>query len=247
MVCMALGALLLAGGAFAQSVVQDGQGFRGVLQQQSIGGVYRADSTARMLTMSSTGGLAIYDESRDRDAWGFISKVYSDTISNATNGKQSDSTAVFYVAPYRSKSLFIHPIVHGAAGSILQVAVQVRAHYLSAADSNMTYPLTLFAAPSTPWVSNGSAGADSIGHLALANRGGATGGLMGNGEFVLILRPDVDMNSVAGRTPRGIFVPLPPVFTPYLSVRFWVIDPITSVTANYLRARLDVTFAGSPL
>ena len=204
------------------------------------------DSTRYLMPGNAT-GVFMLDQFRDRDYWSYYSKVYNDSLSNATSGKQSDSTGVFPTWQFKRKALFVYPVVHGAAGAVVRIAVQIRVHYNQTADSSNTFPLTLFTGANGVWPTISAAGTpnDSIGHLTNANRNGASGGLIGNGEFTLILHADVDMNSVAGRYPKGIYIPLPDVFAPYMSVRFWLLNPVSLVTATYVRPRLDVTFVGS--
>jgi hypothetical protein len=110
--CAALAALW-AGAAGAQTVTQDGNSTRTSQQAQLQGGLVRADSAMKALTMSSTGGQAIYDETPLNATHVYYPDAYTDTLSY--NGRSVDSTTVYSCSPYRSVVLGVK--LEGAWGA----------------------------------------------------------------------------------------------------------------------------------
>lgn len=242
--------------------VQDSKSVRGQMNFPVVGGISRADSAGRMLTMSSTGGLSIYDEARDRNRY-----VTGSLINNqlaASGAAMADSSDP--VASYDLKRVGLTFYgIFDSLSTVVRVAVQVRAHFNTSTDSSSTFPWYRWAnAGGIP----GGAGAgnfksDSIGHVTLvatsqvpltavqATSANSAGGGLLPGEFEVIFNYSRSDTTAAGNgkpfsAPTGIYVPLVgPLgewfWAPYMSVRVRVINGVRS------RFRIRVEYAGTAI
>lgn len=232
MVFAALAALLWAGTAWAATETQDGQRaytMQGVLMN----GIVRADTTAKNLTMSSTGGLSTYDESRDRDHWRLFENIIQ---ADSSAGPDSNLVPIVTADYGQLKLLFkIWPINHGAANytNDIRFAVQIRTHINSATDSMSVFPEYPFGIGITGIGvgGNGIAKGDTltVGHVT---DGSAV--LPWSGEFVLNIdgaraAPANGAAANAFSYPNAISIPLDAIYgrgfwAPALSVRMRIIS-----------------------
>ncbi len=210
---------------------------------QLMGGMYAADTTSRALRTDASGNVLMADADRDRDLW----QPYS-LINNylfASGNYMADSNAVpMDTHNFRRCAL----VIYGNGDSLssrVRIAVQVRAHYTSAADSGSTYPWYRWRPGAT-----GSADGDSLGHFlsgstTLAQTTSGTG--LWSSEFMVEF--DVAGRSAVGgfgANPIGMYVPLVDAggayfWAPYTSVRVRVINGIKS------RFKIRVDLVGSAL
>lgn len=194
-VAFILAALLLAGPVYAQQN-QDGQVKR-PFQAQVGGGVVRADTTTKAFTMSTTGGLSIYDEARDRDQWAVLnggSPIINDTLTvgsginaGAGNGAPASFTAesslVISSGMYQRFALAVRVIpAAGDTATKIRLAVQIRGHITSAVDTNSTFAWLPFQ------VEAAIAGIDSLGDYGTQVAGDHVS-QAGPGEFKLQFDP----------------------------------------------------------
>jgi len=205
---MAFAALLVAGVAHGQAVTMDGQ--TTIPQSIQIGGVVRADTTQKSATMSSTGGLAVYDEDRDRDKvtlWQNQLQVTALAIGSA------DSTGVIDVHAHRYLKILLKATpASGDTGSIVRLALQFREHMNSGVDSNSVFAEYLYGARDV----NATSGADTLtmGHIAQG-----TAGSPWSGEYVVQISPkrssptsSVSVNGRVFAYPNGLSIPLDSFF-----------------------------------
>jgi hypothetical protein len=114
----------LCGTAFAQNSQTQGQSFRGVLQFTPVGGYASSDTTGVIARMSSTGGLSIYDESRDRDKVTLFENVVTGT--NLAQGAADSNFFAIDVHAYRYLKLLIKITPRTGANTVTRVALQFR-------------------------------------------------------------------------------------------------------------------------
>lgn len=201
-------AALFAGAAHAQTVATDGQSMRGIVQPVLTGGVVRADSSSKAVTMSSTGGLSIYDESRDRNNYQLF-----DAISNAALTTAGDSSIVLPVYPYRYLKLLVKGVpAGGGVGLITRVAFQFRECANGLTDSSSTFAEYAYGQQPALGISGTVADTANAGHL-IAGSGTAPW----SGEYVLTFNggrnaPGSGVAATAFSYPNGMSIPLDSMF-----------------------------------
>lgn len=175
--------------------------------------------------------------------WTYYSRMFSDTLSTA--GKNADSSGVYPVPNVKRRALLIYPFgVTAVAGTAMHVALEIRAHWQQSSDTSSTFTFARYAGANARWPTGVTAAADSIGHVGsipLPATSGAAGTVTPS-EVVLTVRPDVNQMLT-----KGLMVPIPDDFGPYLSIRLRVLDQLTPTGgAGMKRGRFDITLVGSP-
>jgi hypothetical protein len=217
--------LALAIPAFAQVVRQDGTSSPGTGNKQLgtmfVGGISRADSVARMLTLDSNGNLYTQDYARDRDNYG-VTTIYNNQLSCAS-ATFMDSSLVYDTHAYRWMALLFYVTGDSIQTGATRIAVSVRAHNSASADSASAYPWyhwpshlptggNVVTSPYTP---------DSVGQFSIGPVNGpvnSTGVFLSadslwDGEFKVVAamarQVQADRSWVGvGAYPRGIYIPL---------------------------------------
>lgn len=171
---------VVAGPSWAQNYMLGshlGTHYRG----QAIGGYSSADTSFIGAKMSTTGGLSIYDEDRDRDKF----TLWRDVISNASLAAAAlDSSGTSYtdVHAYRYLKLLIKAVPIGAAANTtVRLAFQFREVMDGILDSTNTVPEYMYGR-SDVGVLSGTTGVDTTfsGHLVTG-----TVSLPWSGEYVV--------------------------------------------------------------
>ena len=211
----------------------DGQRAGQVARGTAIGGFQNADTSFKWVRVSTTGGLSVYDEDRDRDKVTLWQNIMSGT-NMATTG--SDSSGVLNVAPYRYLKLLLKVTPRGnAAGvSTTRLAIQFRECMNGLTDSSSAFPEYQYANMIAGQAS-GNADTLNFGHLVT---GSAT--VAWSGEYVVSFTanrnaPGNSAAAVAWSYPNGIAIPLDsfygrPARFNYLQVR---IRNLTTVACDY--------------
>jgi hypothetical protein len=226
--CAALAALW-AGAAWAQTVTQDGNSTRTSQQAQLQGGLLRTDSTMKANTMSSTGGQAVYDESRDRDkvrTWQ-PSEVLTVASLAAAAGDSSD---VIDVHEYRYLKLLIKATPIGAAvNTTVRLAFQFRECMNGVdSDSSSVFPEYMYAEPPKPSERDSIAFGVVAGQARLVTFAGVDTSLAGHivtgsvslpwsGEYVVTFNmnrsaPGIGVAAQIFSYPNGVSIPLDSFF-----------------------------------
>lgn len=134
-------ALCCAAESRAQSSAADGQSFGKNIAPWLMGGVLRADSTSKALTMSSTGAVSTTESAPLNGSTNYgvgTSLMSSDTMS--VNGRTMDSTSVFPCAAYGIiTASFKMDGHHDAVGKIVRIAIiPIWSNSATASDTTLT-------------------------------------------------------------------------------------------------------------
>jgi hypothetical protein len=237
----ALTAGLVAAIAFGQSVVQDGRLFNStnstgsrstVFQPMLMGGVVRADTTSKALTMDADGNLKMVNaapiQSQFRD--GSVA-----VINSAIAALSADSSAVISMGAYRLYGLAIRMTVNPSLTA--RLAVQIRFHLNAQSDSSSIFPFGGMAFT--------GAAVDTSGYGTTVS---PTTTLVGRSEFLVNLTSDGLAASSFGNPPN-IYIDLRdrvglPIWAPYISVRVRVLSVTTALAAG---VPIKVYLTGTPL
>lgn len=212
--------LLLPGTALGQSSAGDGQkhgygpgGSATMPQVGIVGGIVRADTSAKALTMTSDGYVRVADASPDRDA----NLRFESIIENSSIAYNvGDSSTVIDVHRLRHMKLLIKatPKTTSAdTSAVVRLAFQIRTHLNGQSDSSSTF-VEYLGGISNIGVSAGAADSNVYGHLATGGRG-VTGGVPWSGEFVVQIQAkrsahgnSIVVNGHDWYYPSGISLPL---------------------------------------
>lgn len=205
---------------WAQAVVQDGQSFRGQLQGSPPVHIVRADSTAMIPTVTSSGATEISDISRDRD----LVYTWSDIIPNDSLKAAGDSSAVIDLQGAKHLWLCLKGCPKGPHGQAFSnVALQFRIHINDQTDSMSTMPIYITQQSNVGIAVTAASDTVHAGHLAVG-----TATVPWSGEVVVRMSRDRCGDNGAASTalfwPQGIAIPLDGLFgrdvrLPNLSVR----------------------------
>ena len=256
--------LALPAALLAQAVVQDGSSYRQNLQAQASGGIVRADSTMKILTVDASGNLVTTTSNP------VFNNYRTGTLINnwlfASTGTMADSnTTPVQAYDLKRMGLFIYGI-HDSLSTVVRIAVQVRGHTNQNTDSVSTYAWLRWtnAAGIPGGASAGVFRVDSIGQpggfinipTTAVQTTNATVAVASPyllpGEFEVIFnvaRRDTIDGTQGGKpfsAPLGYYVPLTGAmgewfWAPYVTVRARVINGVRS------RFRLRVEYAGTSL
>lgn len=226
---------LWAGGVWAAQDVQQGQKFyqypRGTVNY----GVSRSDTSADAVATDGSGHPLISDVSRDRDNFVITTNAINDTMTvgltltspfNQGVAFTAESTAVLTAYPYHHTALCIRVIpAAGDTTTLIRLAVQVRGHTSSSADTASTFAWY-------PWMVAGAVAATNVDSLGQTTSGAFTAASQyatcWSGEFEVIASPKRGKGGLSAGTifgaPDGIMVDLCGprgewFWAPYMSVR----------------------------
>jgi len=209
-------------------------------------GTYKMNANSGAV-VDASGNAKVVDADRDRDYWTTANLINNQLTASGTTMADSNVTPIATYG-YRRSGLMIYP-QFDSLSTVVRIAVQVRAHYNSSADSANAFPWYRWPTRSTSAASD----VDSIGHFTNSSQATpvqvTSGSGLYSGEF--LVKFDVARQDLAGggagkpwAYPKGIYVPLndatgAPYWAPYTSVRVRVLNGVRS------RMRVRVDYVGS--
>ena len=240
---MLLAALAIPLVAWGQSPVQDGQRFSPVsesgarstmLQGAAVGGVIRADSTFKMLTVDSDGNLKTVNADPIQDQFRDGSVAI---ISSSIAALSADSSAVISMGAYRLMGLAIrmtgNPSLHA------RLAVQIRFHLNAQSDTSSMFPIQGLQVPGATTVTQ----VDSIPWASVV---APTTTVLSRSEFQVNLVNDGLGTASFGSAPNAYILLRDKsgqgIWAPYISVRVRVLSVTTALAAGLpIRVYLTAT------
>lgn len=200
----------------AQTGLGDGKRFQTTgAQGQPVGGIDRADSTHRVITVSASGNVMIEDANPARlDFEDGAVAIIGNPIPDTTAVGMADSSVVVNMGKYRVTALALKINPGGGAGPFAKVAVSLRFHVNQQSDSSSIVPVVLRRAGVVATVDS----------LSYVSRTIAPGSAIASDREVIINIQRDDMGVAKWGNSPMIYLQVcdtfgQPLYIPYVSVR----------------------------